>query len=125
MDIDRTIYELVSLPLCYNSEYDTVKATGYFDLHEKISTDIIREYLEKNPEWFKRWIQYSEDQRCTPSWYFMKTDEGNYMIGYVPRESTINTHEKEYDNPFEACADYIKKIVEQIREIGNYKSRKH
>lgn len=99
------------------SWHDLLKETGYFEIYDGISVQDIREILKKNQEYVKDWLLFSKDQRCTPSWYFKENaDEENYMIGYVTKDINY-TDEQKFSNPLDACANFIKNIVEQTRRI--------
>jgi hypothetical protein len=91
-----------------------LKEYGYFDSHNDIHEDEIIEILKKKPERIKRWLQWSDDQRWSPTTYFTRDDDGWCFIGHEPeiKEFTeINTKDE-----FFACAVFIKLQAERIRK---------
>ncbi len=51
---------------------------------------------------------WSEDQRCTPAYYFTEQD-GKYVVGRYPGDEW-----DEFDDRFTACANFIVKAANLI-----------
>src|SRR5690349_7767753 len=64
------------------SPFALLTETDYFQLHNAISVNDIRNALVRDPACVQEWMQYIEDQRCSSSWYFVLNDEGLYEVGF-------------------------------------------
>lgn len=121
MKISDTIDGLVHIPREYYSK-DTVsflqllKDTGYWDVHDQISVEDIREALTRDPECVDEWIQYSEDQRTDAGWCINEMENKKYVVRYKIRDAHFVTH-GEYGDRLEACAVYIKLEIEDTRTM--------
>jgi hypothetical protein len=84
--------------------------SGYFEMSDKINEEEIMERLKIHPHLIDQWLQWSDDQRCTPTWYFTKGEDGKCFVGHHPAGKEfeeINTA-----NEFKACAAFIKRQLE-------------
>ena len=97
------------------SFYTLLKQGGYAEVYEQVTIEAIRTALIERPDCVKDWIQYSEDQRCHPSWFF-RQNGADYELGYVSLE-TDNAPITKYSDRFEGCATFIKHLIEMVREI--------
>lgn len=118
MKVNDTLNGLINLPRKFNSVgnksiYDLLKETGYFEIHDKISVESIRNRLAQSPEYVKDWILYSEDKRSSSGWYFKQEDSQRYVVGFLNGKGN-NSH-NEYADRFEACANFIKHEIDNIR----------
>ena len=95
------------------SIFGLMEETGYFQVHNKISEEIIEKQLKKYPEYVNEWISYSEDKRGD-SGYYIKREGKIYIIGYLDKQGKIQILEKT-NNAVKACAIFIIKEVEDIR----------
>ncbi len=105
-----------------HSPCSLLKETGYVESHDQVNKAKIYEVLIQHPECVSQWLSYSEDQRCTPCWYFRQNENGTYTVGYVSStrdlKATEETFKKtEYFDITEACAAYIKREIEGIKKI--------
>ncbi len=87
-----------------------LKESGYIESRNDIDKDKIIGYLKKDKSIVDAWIRYSEDQRCTPSWYF-----NGQTVGYL-NSSGKSEKEEHYDDPLMGCASYIKLMMEDLIE---------
>ena len=117
--IEKIIEKIVHIPYDLHhvdkSAYALLKESGYFDFHDHVHENQIMEILKKKPELIQDWLQWSDDQRCSPTTYFTRGDDGWCFIGKYPeiKEFTeINTKDEFY-----ACAVFIKLQTEQIRKL--------
>jgi hypothetical protein len=90
-----------------------LKDAGYFDTYERISEKSIRTQLHGHAECIREWLLYSEDKRSDRGWYFQQQDGGGYIVAYFPSGSEQPRH---YSNDAEACAFFIKRELEDIRQ---------
>ena len=58
-------------------------------------------------------VDLSEDKRTTSGWYFIQYEKGNYIVGYFPSNADMKAIE--FVDIKEACAAFIKKEIEDIR----------
>ena len=65
--------------------------------------------IRKRPEIVENWIEYSENKRGSPSWFFAKGEE-NYLVGFL--DSCGSCHESRFSDPVYACAVFIKLELE-------------
>jgi hypothetical protein len=119
MNKSYIIKNIIFLPKRFSegntSIYSLLKESGYFEQHNQISeTDIFEELLQ-HLECIEQWISLSDDKRCSSGWYFKQADNGRYIVGYFPPKGNLNT--SEYNNKIEACAAFIKREIEYIRNI--------
>ena len=96
------------------SFYALLKESGYFEMHDQTTVGAIREALLQRPEFVNDWIQYSEDQRCHPSWFIQQTG-AEYEVGFVSLEAN-DVPVTKYSDRFEACATFIKHLIEMMRQ---------
>jgi hypothetical protein len=121
MNKNDTIGQIICLPAKFNdpetneSIYSLLKATGYFELYDQIRESDIAKALAKQPECINQWLSWSDDKRTGSGWVFAKNSSGNYIVGYFP--AAPGFEQKEYANIIEACANFIKKEIEEIRTI--------
>jgi hypothetical protein len=121
--IEKIIEKIVHIPHDFNnrgniSEIDLTKESGYFEQHERINEYEIMQVLKNNPHLIVEWIQLSEDKRSTPTWHFVKFDDGECIVDYSGTEAEfkeINTFDE-----FEACAAFIKREVESNRKFSKH-----
>ncbi len=119
--LNDIISKIIFLPHEYHkgkdiSIYDLLKKNGYFQVHSQVSIESICEELSKHPECIDKWIQYSEDKRCS-SGYYLKEEEGNYIVGYYNEKTKKENIPVRYANRVKACARFIKYEIEEIRQV--------
>lgn len=117
MQISDTLNRLVHLPREFNSidntsMYDLLFETGYFEIRDKITVEIIRDRLAQSPEYVKDWLHYSEDKRSRSGWYFKQQDNKVYCVGYLSDNG--NASHNECHDRLKACAIFIKNEMESI-----------
>ena len=110
MNDDLAIRRICNLPADFRtgnqSEYDLVRASGI--KCRSLTTEEVLPVLKANPELVDEWSMWSEDQRCTPAYYFVENG-GDYVVGRLPEDDRV-----EFDDKFTACADFIIKAVNLI-----------
>jgi hypothetical protein len=104
--IPRTFY------LVGNKSWNVlVQESGYFQLKNSISESEISQCLIEYPELISDWLQWSDDQRCTPKIIFEQGESGRYHISRYPEGEQFEGFNSL--DSFKACAYYI------IRELEN------
>jgi hypothetical protein len=95
------------------SIYSLLKEVGYFDIHDEVSENLIREALFLHPNCVNDWIRFSEDKRSSAGWYFQQNGT-DYEVGFFSLNKN-NISPTKYSNSIEACAAFIKREIESIR----------
>lgn len=113
MDTDNDLSKICRMPIAFSNRSDVTmiqlfEESGYIESRKEIDKEKILEYVKMDKNIVDAWILYSEDQRCTPSWYFT-----GQKVAYLTREGK-SENEMHFDDPAEGCAIYIKKMVEQF-----------
>jgi hypothetical protein len=115
--IKKVTERIVNIPHDFNngnkSEITLLIEAGYFELYNQITENGLIEILKENLHSIDEWVQYSEDNRSSPAWYFKKNSNGNCFVGHLPEGEEfkeINT-----TDVFYACAVFIKRHIESIR----------
>jgi hypothetical protein len=118
-EADNIANQIVTLPRKFHalgnvSFFSLLQSTGYFERHDQISEDELREALLRYPECIQEWMQYAEDKRTPSGWYLTQNDEGCYETGYIA-DAHARTNRVQYENATDACAAFIKHEIESIR----------
>lgn len=95
------------------SIYTLLKESGYFEMNEQISEADIFKELTQQLECIEGWLSLSEDKRGSSGWYFKQNDNGKYVVGYFPPKENFGVYE--YIDKVEACAAFIKREIEDIK----------
>lgn len=86
---------------------------GYASIRQELCADDLRAELQAAPELVEDWLGFSQDQRCTPSYYFQRTEDGEYIVGpYPPRPGEED--EIRFKDGAAACAQFILNRLDQI-----------
>ena len=116
--MDKTIEKIVNIPRDFHrrktiSPITLLDESGYLKFHDGIREEAIIEVLKKHPHLIKDWLQWSDDKRYSPTWFFTRGDDGWCFVGHFPESrefEEINTKDEFY-----ACAAFIKRDLERIR----------
>lgn len=112
---DRLVHLLNDFSRISNlSIYSLLKETGYYEIHDQISVQNIRDALVKYPECIDEWITYSEDKRSSSGWYIKKEEDGQHTVGFIGGNKHANYNEK-YSDRIDACARFIKFEIDHIK----------
>ena len=107
---ELAIRRICSLPIDFRSggksAFDLVRTSGIG--FRSLTTIEVLPVLQSNPSLVDEWMLWSEDQRCTPAYYFQEKAD-RYIVGRMPEQEQV-----EFDNRFSACADFIVKAVNLI-----------
>lgn len=118
MKTEIIISKIVSLPEKFYingniSIYSLLKETGYFEIYDQVNEVNILKELVRNPEYITHWMRWSADKRNSAGWYFKRSGQNTYIIGYYPAKENLKTIE--YSDIKDACAAFIKREIEDIR----------
>lgn len=118
MTIAETVDKVIGLPFEFHNRGDVsarelLRQSAYFERHEEVTEDAIRESLSQHPECIDAWIQFSEDKRTDRGWYIKQECEDRYVVGYYP--ASTDRVARSCRDRAKACAAYIKREIEDIR----------
>ena len=110
MNIDDAIQQICNLPAIFRggdkSSHTLVRESG-IDVRS-LSADSVIAVLRSTPDLVREWLQWSEDKRSSPGYYFL-AERKCYVVGYYPGHERV-----EFDDPIVACADFLIKEVNTI-----------
>jgi hypothetical protein len=114
---DCVVNRLCRLPVSFRARGDIsmlglLEEIGYSALSEDITHSVLEEHLRRNPELVEAWIQYSENQRCTPAFGISgpPTTDGRgegWRVSYWDRDPE-NRWDRRFPDQFTAGAFLIK-----------------
>lgn len=112
--------KLIKLPRVFNSRgnisiSDLLKETGYYEMNQQVSKEIIQTALSQQPECVDEWLSYSEDKRSSAGWYLKQEDINTYVLGFISGKAEENSQER-YSDRIAACAAFIKHEAEDIKK---------
>lgn len=118
MDKQNILSDIILFPKLYHNQldksiYSMLKESGYFEIHNEIRVSDFIKALEEKSENIEYWLTLSENKRTT-GWFFKKNNEEKYTVGYFSMDHD-GSHSKEYQDAKEACANFIKSEIEDIR----------
>lgn len=92
-----------------------LETSGYMARADEITERHLETYLREHPELVNWWIAQSEDNRGSPAWYLQERTDAHkrgsaWVVGCYP-----GAVRQEFTDRFEACAFYIKRFVEEVR----------
>jgi hypothetical protein len=100
------------------SVVDLLGESGYCLIPDAITTEAIETHLRAHPALVESWLSYSENQRCSPSYFLIvprdPTSTDPCTLGYHADAGATNAPEVISDR-FEACAAFIKALAEAWR----------
>ena len=108
------------------SKCSLVQESGYLQIHELITENLILQALKEQPKHIKEWITWSDDQRVSEGWFLKTNDDRFFVIEYSTKGGYKETL-CEYPTLETACAAFIKRQIEFSRQIwilDNEKKRK-
>ena len=110
MSTSDEIQQICSLPTKFHSSgksaYDLIRESGV-DVRS-LTTDAIVGVLQTRPELVAEWLQWSEDKRSSPGYYFL-SEKQRHVVGYYPGDERV-----EFADPISACADFVVKEINDI-----------
>ena len=119
-DIQDTIQRILRLPVDFHaigskSIVQLLLESGYEDCQLEITAKVLEEAIREFPTLIQAWSHYSEDQRTSEGWYFLRNENDQFEVGYY---DAVNGKERQqvFSDEAEACAVFIQKEIEGIME---------
>jgi hypothetical protein len=110
MNTFDAIQQICNLPTEFRdgekSSRDLVREAG-IDVRS-LTAESIAAVLKTKPELVTEWLQWSEDKRSSPGYYFL-SDGQRHIVGYYPGDEQV-----EFVDAIAACADFIVKEVNAV-----------
>lgn len=97
------------------SAYAILEQSGYLDRHADVTPDLLREILSGDASLVDDWLAFSENKRTTSGWYFRKEAAG-FRVGFFVGDAGNKAGENARTDRVHACAEFIKKEVEDMRQ---------
>src|SRR5688572_28923518 len=71
--IARCVHAVCRMPIAFRARCNVsmvglIEENGYSALADDITELVLEEHLRQHPELVAVWVQYSEDQRCSPAY---------------------------------------------------------
>lgn len=99
------------------STYAILEQSGYFERHADVTPELLAEILASDASLVDDWLAFSENKRTSSGWYFCQAATG-FTVGLV-NDAGSRVDEHTYRDRIEACAEFIKKEVEDMRQLGD------
>ena len=114
-----TIDKIINIPIDFHTSqtksWNTLlEESGYFENYYRIKLIDLANALKQSPNLISSWLQWSEDQRCTPTWVFSKGESGNYHVDHIPKDKKYE--ELSTNDEYYACAVFINYLIQSTRE---------
>ena len=120
MELTDVIEALSRIPRDFRERGDVsvvslLKESGYVERFNQIIEKDLAGHFQEHPDLVQVWLHYSEDQRCSPAWYFLPPGDSfsglkGWAVGYYPE-----CRHREFQDGAEACAHYVKRWAESVR----------
>ena len=82
-------------------------------MHLNIDEFLIKHVLSKNPQYRDLWLSIAE-WNVDSGWFICREDSGIYLVGSLSMDDPVPV--LEYADAESACAVYIKRELEYLRE---------
>ena len=117
--IEQIVEKVVKLPFDFHrmnkSIYTLLEESGYFENYNQVDESNILIAIKKQPDLVNDWLQYSDDQRSSPCWYFKQSDDKKYFfVGHYTESKKFEGIN--FTNKLEACAAFVKRYIELVRK---------
>lgn len=95
------------------SHTDLVTKIGYHTWRKQITRTVLEAAFRACPEKMAEWLQWSEDQRWSPTWCI--TDDGSTaIVSYIAPDSWWRNRKRKYTDRPKAFAAFVKHILDGI-----------
>lgn len=123
METNEIAEKIISIPVVLNdgsdiTSHSVLRDTGYFESPSSITVKILAKALGKKPEYIDSWLNWSDNKRTVAGWYFIRTKSGTFEVGFFPKHDGPDPIE--YSEILQACANFIKHEIEDIRTSSQY-----
>ena len=98
------------------SAYAILEQSGYFDRHADVTPDLLAAILASDTSLVDDWLAFSENKRANSGWYFRQEPTG-FTVGFMG-DAGNKLDENSYAGRIEACAEFIKREVEEMLQLG-------
>ena len=120
LNMRATAEAVVRLPRTFLSRrdlstYAILEQSGYFDRHADVTPELLAEILANDTSLVDDWLAFSENKRTCSGWYFCQKGT-DFTVGFVDDVGS-KVNENTYDDRIEACSEFIKKEVEDMRQL--------
>jgi hypothetical protein len=118
MEITEIAKNVIEIPEIFSLKNDVsvfhlLEKSGYFTFHDQITTEELGDQLSIRLELVNTWFQYSENKR-SDGWFLQVNENDNsFTVGNIIQQTS-----KSFKSKIEACSYFIKKEIEDIRNIG-------
>jgi hypothetical protein len=99
---------------------DLFVESGFLDSPNRTDSSSLAEYFRSNPELVDEWVQYFQDQRCSPAFYLMPPSKGSdaWVVSYTGTDGPF-VEEQRYSDRSVACAEVVLAEVAQLESNHN------
>ena len=120
--LDAVVRAVCRLPVDFSlggvSSVDLVERSGYIARQADVTVPRLAACLEVHPDWVSAWFGWSADNRSSPAWWVGGIGGDRYQVGYSDIRGQAETPPIEVLGKAQACAEYVKRELEQIAEIA-------
>ncbi len=116
--MNRILEKICNLPTELKTNTNTsifkiIQATGFAENESAFDEELLSEFFKAHPNLVNEWVNFSEDQRCTPAWYLeqIDTEIDEWVVGYLERPGH-HIHRLKYRDKADACAKFVIKWLE-------------
>ena len=101
-----------------------IDETGYSSLAGGITHAVLEEHLRQHPELVAVWVQYSEDQRCTPAYALggrntVGDPTKDWGVSYWDPDDPTKDWDRTFADQFAACAFFIKCMADSLADLSS------
>ena len=117
MAADDVVESICRMPLDFKSEgnvtmIDLMRSSGYLQDPDAVNEARLEEFFRKRPELISAW-EAESDQRTRHCWSLSRRGEKDWVVDYPNRRKY-----SVFDDGFKACAFYVKRRLEELREMN-------
>lgn len=91
---------------------DLLREAGYFDSPHAVTEAVLRDALQANAASVDDWFLWSENKRTTSGWFLRRVGPTTHEVASIPARDDLR---REFSDPLDACAAFIKREAEAIR----------
>jgi hypothetical protein len=121
------VHAVCQMPIAFRargnlSMVDLIEESGYSALADDITELVLEKHLRQYPELVPVWVQYSEDQRCSPAFGISgpSTDGDSardWRVFYWDHDPA-KRWDHTFPDQFTACAFFIKRNAERLESLS-------
>ncbi len=97
------------------SAIELLVRSGYLTVRRDITLERLSDCLAMHPEWIDAWLQWSEDNRSSPSWYIETLGPDEFEVGHY---NGGRSSQMQFDDRVRACAEFVSRELEQLAETA-------